>query len=314
MNAAINIRSRKRLTLIFLFPVLFFATGCGQGQRPAVREQEQPSGKGSTTVNKAKPSAEKLVKQWETPAVFKTPESVCYDPERKQIYVSNINGKASQKDGNGFISLLNPDGTVKTLEWITGLNAPKGLGIYDHDLYVGDIDRVICIDIDRGIIIDKYQAPGASFLNDIAIDGDGKVYISDTGNHRVYILKNGEVSVYLDSEKIAGANGLFVEDSTLLIGTNDAVYRVTLGDRDPVPYIENTGSIDGLEGVGHGRYLYSDWQGHVYLAEPGRAPDMLLDTTPHKINAADIDYVATLKLLLIPTFSDNRVMAYEVIL
>jgi hypothetical protein len=314
MNAAVNIRSRKSLTLIFLFPVLFFTTGCGQGQRPAVREKEKQSGKSSTTVNEAKPSVEKLVKQWETPAVFKTPESVCYDLQRKQIYVSNINGKAGQKDGNGFISLLNPDGTVKTLEWITGLNAPKGLGIYGHDLYVADIDEVIRIDIDKGLIIDKYKAPGATFLNDIAIDGDGGVYISDTGTHRVYILKNGKVSVYLDSEKLAGANGLFVEDTTLLIGTNDAVYRVTLGDKDPEPYIENTGSIDGLEGIGHSRYLYSDWQGHVYLAEPGQAPDMLLDTTPHKINAADIDYVATSSLLLIPTFSDNRVMAYEVIL
>jgi hypothetical protein len=30
------------------------------------------------------------------------------------------------------------------------------------------------------------------------------------------------------------------------------------------------------------------------------------------VNAADIEYIPSLKLLLVPTFNDNRVMAYEV--
>jgi hypothetical protein len=37
-----------------------------------------------------------------------------------------------------------------------------------------------------------------------------------------------------------------------------------------------------------------------------------MDTTPEKIYAADIEFIAGQHLLLVPTFSDNRVMAYEV--
>jgi hypothetical protein len=314
MDTTIKLRITKSFFLMLILPFLFFVEGCGQG-RHSVNKQVNPSDMDSVTMKeKTSTIGKNLTKLWETPAVFKTPESVCYDRQRNQFYVSNINGNPSEKDSNGFISIMNTDGTVKTLQWITGLNAPKGLGIYGNDLYVADIDQVVRIDIEKGLILNKYQAPGATFLNDIALDGNGVVYVSDTDTHRVYMLKNDHVEPYLDSDKLSGANGLFVENGSLLIGTKEAMYKVTLGDKNPIPYIEHTGSIDGLEATGDGRYLISDWQGHVYLSEPGKSPELLLDTTPAKINAADIDYIGTMRLLLIPTFFDNRVMAYEVVL
>ena len=39
---------------------------------------------------------------------------------------------------------------------------------------------------------------------------------------------------------------------------------------------------------------------------------VLIDTTASKINSADLEYVQSRRLLLIPTFFDNRVMAYKV--
>jgi len=38
----------------------------------------------------------------------------------------------------------------------------------------------------------------------------------------------------------------------------------------------------------------------------------LIDTTAMKINSADLEYIPNRNLLLIPTFFDNRVMAYRV--
>jgi hypothetical protein len=38
----------------------------------------------------------------------------------------------------------------------------------------------------------------------------------------------------------------------------------------------------------------------------------VLNTREEKINAADIDYILRDNLLLVPTFFDNRVVAYEV--
>ena len=66
--------------------------------------------------------------KWETDPTLTTCESVLYDQERDVLYVSNINGQPDGKDGNGFISKLNLDGKVTELEWVKGLNAPKGLG------------------------------------------------------------------------------------------------------------------------------------------------------------------------------------------
>jgi len=47
------------------------------------------------------------------------------------------------------------------------------------------------------------------------------------------------------------------------------------------------------------------------LIKPGEEKVKLLDTTPQEINAADIDYIPSKNLLLVPTFFDDRVMAYE---
>ena len=84
--------------------------------------------------------AQRLEKVWQTTGDLKTPESVIYFQEKDVIYVANINCDPSAKDGNGFISVLNPVGSVKNLEWIKNLNAPKGMAIFKGKLYVADID------------------------------------------------------------------------------------------------------------------------------------------------------------------------------
>jgi hypothetical protein len=48
--------------------------------------------------------------------------------------VSNIDGKPDQKDQRGFISEVSPsNGSVVELDWLTGLNAPKGMAICDDN-------------------------------------------------------------------------------------------------------------------------------------------------------------------------------------
>ena len=72
----------------------------------------------------------KLNKLWETPTDLKNPESVAYAPKQNVLFVSNVNGKPDQKDQNGFISKVSPsNGSIIELNWITGLNAPKGIAI-----------------------------------------------------------------------------------------------------------------------------------------------------------------------------------------
>src|SRR5579859_2133514 len=98
---------------------------------------------------------------------FSAPESVLYDADADRYIVSSIVGKPSDKDDNGFISLLSPDGTVTTLKWIEGgknkvtLNGPKGLAIAGGLLYVSDIDVVRKFDLKTGAPKGAIAIPGA---------------------------------------------------------------------------------------------------------------------------------------------------------
>src|SRR5687768_3448794 len=86
--------------------------------------------------------APQLTKKWETEASLKTPESVLFDGAGKLLYVANIDGKeAWTKDGKGSIAKVGLDGKVIAAEWVTGLEAPKGMGLHKGKLYVADIDR-----------------------------------------------------------------------------------------------------------------------------------------------------------------------------
>jgi sugar lactone lactonase YvrE len=253
----------------------------------------------------------KLTKLWETSKTMLTCESVLFDSARNVIYVSNINGQPLEKNEMGFISKLNPNGEVLVEKWIEGLNAPKGLGILGNKLYVTDIDQVIEIDIDKGEIAVRYPAEGAQFLNDISIDPEGNVYISDTNVNKIYRISEGEIDLWLESELFNSTNGLFVEDGYLLIGIAGSVLKANLLTKEVTVYINNTGGIDGLASDGNGNYLISDWEGHIHLVNPTKDKILLLDTTADKMNAADISYVVSKKMLLVPTFFDNRVMAYK---
>lgn len=127
-----------------------------------------------------------LVKLWETDSVLKVPESVLFDGKNKVLYVSNIDGTQPWgKDGKGSVGKVGLDGKVLAAEWITGLNAPKGMGMYDGKLYVADLMELVVIDISKGVI-EKTIPLNAAGLNDITISPDGVLYVSDSRMRKVH--------------------------------------------------------------------------------------------------------------------------------
>lgn len=252
--------------------------------------------------------AQSFDKIWETEKIFKTPESVYFDTERNQIYVSNINGKPTDKDSNGFISLLEKDGTVKRLQWVKGMHAPKGMGVVGNMLYVTDIDRFHIINIDEAKIIKTITVDSAIFLNDIAIGSDTNIYISDMSRNHVLKYDGERVAVWLKDEKVSKPNGLALFKGSLLVGTADKLLRVQLDDKRIRVVVEETGPIDGLIPIGGNKYVISDWSGRVMRISPNEKI-VLGNTTSENIQAADLGYIPDEKLVLIPTFFDNRVVA-----
>lgn len=248
---------------------------------------------------------------WSTPEGLNVPESVMYDQSENILYVSNINGKPTEKNNKGFISKVTLNGKIENLKWITGMNAPKGMGINGNTLYVTDIDRIHAIDIKAGRIAGTYELPEAKFLNDIAVCVEGNVFITDMMTQKIYVLKNGRLSLWVDLSHYKKPNGLYMQEPYLFVGTAQGLLKIHMINKIITMEIPHTGGIDGLRKVRQGPWIVSDWNGKTQLIKKDGKPEVLLDTTRQKINAADLEYIPEKKLILIPTFFDHKVVAYR---
>ena len=249
-----------------------------------------------------------LQRIWETEASLPIPESVLYNAQDKLLYVALIDGKAGEKDGKGGIAKVGLDGKIIAKDWITGLHAPKGMGKAGNKLYVADVTDVVEIDIKTGKIIKKHEVEGAKFLNDLTIDSKGNIYVSDSDTHRVHLIKDGKVSTYY--EELTRPNGLLAVGSDLLIADSGTLKRLS-SDKKITTVAEGMDkSTDGIEQVKPGEYIVSSWAGVVYYVSD-KGAEKLLDTSADKINAADIGYDAIKKIVYVPTFMKNSVVAYQ---
>lgn len=259
----------------------------------------------------------RLIDLWQTERILKVPESVCYDAGQDRLFVSNINGKPTEKNGQGYITKMKTDGTIEALKWATGLNAPKGSAVFKDHFYVSDIDRLVEIDRTSGKILNRYPAARAEFLNDVAVDERGLVYVSDMGssNSVIYRLEKGQLVPWLRGKEISSPNGLFIKGNLLYVGNSGdgKLKSVELSTKKIMTVAEVGTGIDGLIATDRGDFLVTDWQGSLKLIHPDGSIELLQNTTPQKINAADIGFISEKNIILIPTFFDNRVTAHRLV-
>jgi hypothetical protein len=253
----------------------------------------------------------KLEKVWEVSTGLDVPESSFYNKFDNIIYVSNIVGKHNVKDGIGYISKLDINGKMIEKEWITGLNAAKGICASQSKLYVTDIDRVLEIDIKTGKILKEYKNAKSVSLNDVTVASDGKVYISDSGGNCIFCIGTDSLEVFLEDAGIKGMNGIFYEGNLLYIGAQGNFLSINLQNKEITVLNKEVGYLDGIEQVTNGLFVTSDWKGNVQLIKTGKSVEKIIDTTPRSINAADLGYIPSKKLVLVPTFLDNKVIAYK---
>lgn len=250
-----------------------------------------------------------LVKKWETEATLLTPESVLFDAKGKVLYVSNIEGNQPwAKDGAGSIAKVGLDGKVIAAQWVKGLEAPKGLGLHKGKLYAADIDRVAVIDVAKGAITRFIEVPGSKRLNDISIDASGVVYVSDMGDAKIYAIKDGTPSVYLDGLK--NPNGVLAVKDSLYVLDSGTLLKFGKNKTREVIVEGLEGGTDGIEQVKGDEFVVSCWGGVIYSVM-GNKKTQLLDTRPEKSNTADIGYDPKTRTVYVPTFFKNSVAAYE---
>jgi DNA-binding beta-propeller fold protein YncE len=275
----------------------------------------------------------KINKLWETANDLKNPESVAYSPKLNVLFVSNVNGKPTEKDQNGFISKVSPaNGSIIELNWVTGLNAPKGIALSNNNnkLFVSDLTDLVEIDINTGKIIKRFNAPGSAFLNDVVSDKQGNIYVSDTITNTIYKLDGNNITStlqpWLQSAQLNGPNGLHVDESKnkLIVASlgkftkpGAGIEIVDLKNKTITPLgKEGTtspfGGLDGIESdpTGERYYVTDNPAGKLYLVNAdGTGYGTLIDL--HTQGAADIGFIPSQSTVIIPLMKDNKLAAYK---
>ena len=298
-------------SIVFCF--IYFATAiclsnCNQKKKETATQKEAVTP--TTEVQTFK-----LREAWATEPLLKTPESVIYDEARDVLYVSNVNENPWEKDNNGFISKVSLSGEILALDWVSGFSGPKGMAIVGNTLFVADMDEIGLIDIEKGELIEKILLDGASGLNDITPDGNGGVFISDSNGGKLYQYSDGEVNIF-HGETPGRPNGLFVDQGKLFVAFSQASEFVSfeLGSLNKTIIATDIGGGDGITPTNEkGKFLVSDWNGEIFMIGLNGEKQSLLNTKDQSKNTADIWFILEENLVLVPTFFDNRIVAYTLI-
>lgn len=258
---------------------------------------------------------------WELTGL-EAPESALPDPAAKLIYVSNVNGNPTDKDGNGYISTVSLGGKMINQKWVTGLDAPKGLALAGGKLYASDIDKLVEIDPNTATVTARYEAPGAKFLNDTAAAPDGTVYVSDMATNTIWRLSGGKFVAWLQSDALGNPNGIHVDGGTLVVASwgpmTDTttiaghLLAVTIADKNikPIGTGKPIGHLDGLEPLGPNAFLVSDWvSGKVYkIARTGETSELM----GLGQGTADLGYDPASKTAYIPQMKEGKLRAFGI--
>lgn len=201
---------------------------------------------------------------------FNSPESVIVDG--KFVFVSSVgvNLAPMDKDGDGYISLLDRKGNILHKDFITGLNAPKGMLAYKGVLYVLDIDTIKGYSIKKQEKVFELEIKDSAFLNAISLV-NGKFLVTDTGTGIIHEVdpktKKYTTFVKIDG-KLGGPNG-FVYDkkaNDLIVAGYDPagkskakIFKVNLKTKKVSEYTDTAGALDGIVYDKNGNLIVSDW-------------------------------------------------------
>ena len=205
-----------------------------------------------------------------TAGEFELPESAIFDAAHNRIIVSNIKGGFTDADGNGYLSSLNPDGTVMAQHWLTSLDAPKGMAILGKRLFVADVTGLVEVDLESAAVVAVHHAKTAEFLNDVTA-ADDAVYVSDLMTDTIWRLQDENFEPWVQSAALSHPNGIAWDEDRLIVGswgqglhedfTTDAPGDLLYVDPETLEIAVVSAAVGNIDGVvaAKGRIIVSDW-------------------------------------------------------
>jgi sugar lactone lactonase YvrE len=283
---------------LFLFVGVLFLAACGGSSDKKTTEQADSA------------KTPELVLKWESDSSLKVPESVLFDKAAQVLYVSNIDGTNPwEADGKGSIGKVGLDGKVIAAEWVSGLHGPKGMGMFNGKLYVADLGNIVVIDIAAGKIEKSIPIEGATGLNDISIDPNGVIYVTEYLAKKLYKVSNEKAE--LIAENLTQPNGVLYHNNELFLLDGTGMFKVN-ADKSMAKIADGMeGGLDGIENIEGNNFIVSCWEGALWHVNTDGTKHLLMDTRAEKRSTADIGFDPATKTVYVPTFFRNTVVAYE---
>lgn len=250
---------------------------------------------------------------------FRFAESCSYDADRDLYVITNagiFQSPTDQAESDGYVSLLNPDGTVNTLKWIgvnrngLTLNDPLGSDIMNGRLYLADIDTVRWFDMSSGEPGGSVtlEMDGVSRLNDLEVAEDGTIYVSQHGTNddeeswRLYqITPDGEVSIFHEGAPLARPNGVAFDSEGNIVVVNLGSDEILTFSPDGELLSTETSLHTGNDGLvvlsDDTKYVSSVQEGTVAVVVPGEEAKSIASGIP---SAASMCYDPTRNRLIVP--------------
>ena len=249
---------------------------------------------------------------------FHFTESCTFDPQRNLILSMNAGERSEGAAPDGFVSLINPDGSVHTSKWIgatrDGLELidPIGSAVRNGVLYTVDSGFVRSFDLATGRPMRSIEIPGAGFLNGIGVADDGTIYVSDTrpGELIYKVTPDGASSVFAQGAPLAVPNGVAIDNDgnivVVNIGSNAVITYSPAGEVVRTEYAAESGN-DGVVVTADGtKYVSSVRFGSVSKIAPGQGAEVIATGIP---SAASMCYDSVQHQLVIP-MNPNNALAF----
>ena len=249
---------------------------------------------------------------------FHFSESCTFDPQRNLILAMNNGNRGDGTENDGFVSLINPDGSVHTPKWIgvtrdgLELHHPLGSAIAGGKLYTVDVGYLRSFDLATGRPLDAVQIPGSTVLNGIAVTADGTAYISNTREPEVIykVTAAGQVSTFAAGAPLAAPNGVAIDTdgNIVVVNINDNAV-LTYNPAGEVIKTEHAveGGNDGVVVLADGtKYVSSVRFGSVSRIRPGQPAEIIASGIP---SAASMCYDSVQNQLVIP-LNPNNALAF----
>ena len=241
---------------------------------------------------------------------FEQPEGAALAPDGG-YFISNIGpGPEMEKDGNGYISRLNADGTVAAAKFAGGLDAPAGLAVHEGVLYAADRDGVAMFDAATGAAKGKVVIEGVVFLNDMTV-WKGDVLVSDSGTATIHKVTPEGASVFATNAGWEGINGVLGDGDRLLISTmTDGKLIDMRGPGAETVIATGMKDADGIGLVPGGGYLVSSWPGEIHHVGEDGVVTLMIDTRADGILQNDLSVFGD--VVIVPNWEPGTVTAWKI--